>query len=453
MSTEIESLTTDIKSRRTGSGVSPMLVAFGRARLAARRLCTLALRPVRRADRSAAWTVRGASQRPGSLGLADRHAGDAARPVERSVACPGARAPRKCRRRSTNSARASPNCAHGPRRRNAHGCVPRRCTCSNSARAACSSSTTCRRRSPRWSRPMRGSRRLPTRPSAKCVAAGTRARGIARRQRARRAGSHRAACGARGTRHDASGARRADRRCKARADSPWEAQPGVLAASRAPAGAGVARPLFVSSCRPATARLVTREEESLRRQHLELLFFAARIAAMQGTRRPTRSRCARSTRGSSAFSIPAPPEVVAARGRDRRARRVGHRSGTPRDRHRGPVATARDSRQRTAAHEGQRARCRGARWRRDCSRMSSWTTRVTSPSTSAARLFETTVPMFLLVLVGAVFPDAHRSSARWARDAGSLDCAPSAGAAGRATTRNAACSTSPRAAGAAPRNC
>jgi uroporphyrin-III C-methyltransferase len=32
---------------------------------------------------------------------------------------------------------------------------------------------------------------------------------------------------------------------------------------------------------PSTARLVTREEESLRRQHLELLLFAARIAAMQ----------------------------------------------------------------------------------------------------------------------------------------------------------------------------
>jgi len=32
---------------------------------------------------------------------------------------------------------------------------------------------------------------------------------------------------------------------------------------------------------PATARLVTQEEESLRRQHLELLLFAARIAAMQ----------------------------------------------------------------------------------------------------------------------------------------------------------------------------
>lgn len=32
---------------------------------------------------------------------------------------------------------------------------------------------------------------------------------------------------------------------------------------------------------PATTRLVTREEESLRRQHLELLLFAARISAMQ----------------------------------------------------------------------------------------------------------------------------------------------------------------------------
>jgi uroporphyrin-3 C-methyltransferase len=32
---------------------------------------------------------------------------------------------------------------------------------------------------------------------------------------------------------------------------------------------------------PATARLVTQEEESLRRQHLELLLFGARVAAMQ----------------------------------------------------------------------------------------------------------------------------------------------------------------------------
>ena len=32
---------------------------------------------------------------------------------------------------------------------------------------------------------------------------------------------------------------------------------------------------------PATARLITQEEESLRRQHLELLLFGARVAAMQ----------------------------------------------------------------------------------------------------------------------------------------------------------------------------
>ena len=32
---------------------------------------------------------------------------------------------------------------------------------------------------------------------------------------------------------------------------------------------------------PATARLVTAEEEALRRQHLEVLLFAARIAVMQ----------------------------------------------------------------------------------------------------------------------------------------------------------------------------
>ena len=35
---------------------------------------------------------------------------------------------------------------------------------------------------------------------------------------------------------------------------------------------------------PATARLVTQEEESLRRQHLELLLYSARVAAMKGDR-------------------------------------------------------------------------------------------------------------------------------------------------------------------------
>jgi uncharacterized protein HemX len=32
---------------------------------------------------------------------------------------------------------------------------------------------------------------------------------------------------------------------------------------------------------PATTRLVTQEEESLRRQHLDLLMFSARVAAME----------------------------------------------------------------------------------------------------------------------------------------------------------------------------
>jgi uroporphyrin-III C-methyltransferase len=64
---------------------------------------------------------------------------------------------------------------------------------------------------------------------------------------------------------------------------------------------------------PSTARLVTREEESLRRQHLELLLFAARIAAMQGDK----TAYVQSLRGIDAwlerFFDARAPEVVAAR--------------------------------------------------------------------------------------------------------------------------------------------
>ena len=63
---------------------------------------------------------------------------------------------------------------------------------------------------------------------------------------------------------------------------------------------------------PATARLVTKEEESLRRQHLELLLFAARIAAMQ----PDGAAYSQSLRAAGTwieqYFDPASPEVTAA---------------------------------------------------------------------------------------------------------------------------------------------
>ncbi len=63
---------------------------------------------------------------------------------------------------------------------------------------------------------------------------------------------------------------------------------------------------------PATARLVTQEEESLRRQHLELLLFGARVAAMQ----PDGVAYAQSLRAANLwltqFFDPASPPVEAA---------------------------------------------------------------------------------------------------------------------------------------------
>ena len=63
---------------------------------------------------------------------------------------------------------------------------------------------------------------------------------------------------------------------------------------------------------PGTARLVTQEEESLRRQHLELLLFSARIAAM----RPDGAAYNQSLRAAGAwieqYFDPARPEVASA---------------------------------------------------------------------------------------------------------------------------------------------
>ncbi len=64
---------------------------------------------------------------------------------------------------------------------------------------------------------------------------------------------------------------------------------------------------------PSTSRLVTQEEQSLRRQHLELLLFAARVAAMQ----PDGAAYAQSLEAAGTwltqFFDPASPEVAATR--------------------------------------------------------------------------------------------------------------------------------------------
>ena len=64
---------------------------------------------------------------------------------------------------------------------------------------------------------------------------------------------------------------------------------------------------------PSTARLVTREEESLRRQHLELLFFAARIAAMQADKTAYSQSLRAIDTWLERFFDPGSPEVVTAR--------------------------------------------------------------------------------------------------------------------------------------------
>jgi uroporphyrin-3 C-methyltransferase len=57
--------------------------------------------------------------------------------------------------------------------------------------------------------------------------------------------------------------------------------PGVLTRAWRRVRRALADLVSLRSIEPATARLVTQEEESLRRQHLELLLFGARVAAMQ----------------------------------------------------------------------------------------------------------------------------------------------------------------------------
>jgi hypothetical protein len=64
---------------------------------------------------------------------------------------------------------------------------------------------------------------------------------------------------------------------------------------------------------PATTRLLTTEEESLRRQHLELLLFAARIAAMQEDEAAYRQSLQAADAWLEQFFDGSEPEVAAAR--------------------------------------------------------------------------------------------------------------------------------------------
>jgi uroporphyrin-3 C-methyltransferase len=65
-----------------------------------------------------------------------------------------------------------------------------------------------------------------------------------------------------------------------RADAQQDA-PGTLARAWQRIKQAASDLVSLRRIEPATARLVTQEEESLRRQHLELLLFGARVAAMQ----------------------------------------------------------------------------------------------------------------------------------------------------------------------------
>jgi len=64
---------------------------------------------------------------------------------------------------------------------------------------------------------------------------------------------------------------------------------------------------------PATSRLVTQEEQSLRRQHLELLLFAARVSAMQPDGAAYAQSLAAAGTWLTQFFDPSSPEVKAAR--------------------------------------------------------------------------------------------------------------------------------------------
>ncbi len=68
---------------------------------------------------------------------------------------------------------------------------------------------------------------------------------------------------------------------QARRDRPEAEAPGVFERAWRRVRQALRDVVSLRRIEPATARLVTQEEESLRRQHLELLLFGARVAAMQ----------------------------------------------------------------------------------------------------------------------------------------------------------------------------
>jgi uroporphyrin-3 C-methyltransferase len=68
---------------------------------------------------------------------------------------------------------------------------------------------------------------------------------------------------------------------QARRETPEAEPPGVFERAWRRIRQALRDVVSLRRIEPATARLVTQEEESLRRQHLELLLFGARVAAMQ----------------------------------------------------------------------------------------------------------------------------------------------------------------------------
>jgi len=98
----------------------------------------------------------------------------------------------------------------------------------------------------------------------------------------------------------------------ARRDRPEAEAPGVFERAWRRVRQAMRDLVSLRRIEPATARLVTQEEESLRRQHLELLLFGARVAAMQ----PDGAAYAQSLRAADAwlqqYFDTSKPEVEAA---------------------------------------------------------------------------------------------------------------------------------------------
>jgi len=84
---------------------------------------------------------------------------------------------------------------------------------------------------------------------------------------------------------------------QARRAQPEAQAPGMLERAWRRVRAALRDLVSLRRIEPATARLVTQEEESLRRQHLELLLFGARVAAMQ----PNGTAYAQSLRAADAW--------------------------------------------------------------------------------------------------------------------------------------------------------